>query len=306
MFFKKRLGPTPQRWENHKDPGEEKEPDDLERFERAFFQIGSVIRAHMGLQRILTVVARESCGFLKAGRSTVFLMDKESGILQKQYTYASDLADKEVNQVQEKEIASQALKQGRPLCLRGPEDFSEFAKYEDSNRKITSLLCLPLFSQGKSVGILSLVLTDEKRSFNEKDQRCITIFGNQASLAIENVHLLEEAGKEIRLRKTFEQYLDHIFYRLENNQEKECQPVEDHIGKVRPGQIGGGESPPEHLPAAKISGGNGDGTKIGESSINDPERDPHRRGEMRVESEDASCGEAGDLTRVGSSERLAQ
>lgn len=305
MFFEKRLAPTLQRWEIHKGPEEEIAPNDLERFERAFFQISSLIRAHRGLPRILTVVARESLKFLKARRSTIFLLDKESGTLQTQYIYAPDLADKEVNQSQEKEIASQALKQGRPLCLRGPEDFSDFVKYEDGQRKITSLSSIPLFSQGKPVGNLSLVLIDEKRSFNEKDLRCLSIFGNQASLAIENEHLQEEVGKEIRLRKTIEQYLDHIFHRLESNHEKEYQPVEDPIGKVRPGQIVGGEYPPEHSPAAKIAGGNGDGTQIGESSTNCLEKDP-TEGEMRAEFEDASCGVADDLTRGASSGAPAQ
>jgi hypothetical protein len=305
MFFKKRLGPTPQRWEIHKDPEIEQEPNDLERFERAFFQISSLIRAHRGLPRILPVVARESLRFLKACRSTIFLIDKESGTLQTQYIYAPDPADKEVNRFQEKEIAAQTLRQGRPLCLRGPEDFSDFVKYEDSPRKITSLSSMPLFSQGKSVGALSLVLIDKKRSFNEKDVRCLSIFGNQASLAIENDHLQEEVGKEVRLRKTIEQYLDHIFHRLESDHEKEYPPVEDPTGKGRPGQIVGGEYPPEHPPAAKIAGGNGDGTKIGESSTHCLEKDP-TEGEMRAEFEDASCGIADDLTRNDSSGAPAQ
>jgi hypothetical protein len=305
MFFKKRLGPTPKTWEIHKGPEEEIAPNDLERFERAFFQISSLIRAHRGLPRILPVVARESLKLLKACRSTIFLIDKESGTLQTQYTYARDPADKEVNQLQEKEIASQVLKQGRPLCLRGPEDFSDFIKYEDSQRKITSLSSIPLFSQGESVGTLSVVLIDEKRSFNEKDLRCLSIFGNQASLAIENTHLQEEVGKEIRLRKTIEQYLDHIFRRLESDHEKEYQPVEDHIGKGGPGQIVGGEYPPEHPPAAKIAGGNGDGTQIGESSPNGPEKDP-TEGEMHADFEDASCGVADNLTRGDSSGPPAQ
>ena len=102
MFFKKRPGPTPQGWEIHKDPEIEQEPNDLERFERAFFQISSLIRAHRGLPRILPAVARESLRFLKACRSTIFLIDEKSGTLQTQNIYATDLADKEVNRFQEK------------------------------------------------------------------------------------------------------------------------------------------------------------------------------------------------------------
>lgn len=305
MVLKKLLGQSPKRWEVHKDLEEGKPPSELERFERAFFQISSVIRVHKGLPTILAVVARESLKFLKAYRSTIFLMDEASATLKTQYTYAPDLADKEVNQLEEKEVASKALKQGSPLLLREPEDFSDFARYEERGKKITSLLSIPLFSQGKSVGALSLVLINEKRSFSEKDLRCLSIFANQASIAVENGHLQEEVDREINLRKTFEQYLDYIFHRLQSNYEKEYQAIEEHFGKVAVGQIVEEKYPSEHPTGEKIAGGNGDGPRTGESSTNRMEKDPTER-ELRVEFQDASCGLADDLTRGDSSGRPAQ
>lgn len=305
MVLKKLLGQSPKRWEVHKDLEEGKPPSELERFERAFFQISSVIRVRKGLPTILAVVARESLKFLKAYRSTIFLLDEASGTLETQYTYAPDLADKEVNPLEEKEIAGKALKQGSPLLLREPEDFSDFARSAEQDRKITSLLSIPLFSQGKSVGALSLVLINEKRSFSEKELRCLSIFANQASIAVENAHLQEEVGREIHLRKTFEHYLDQIFYRLQGNIEKEYQAIEEHIGNVAAGQIAGKKYPSENPPGEKIPGGNGDSIKTGESSIKAIEKEPTEEG-LQVEMQEASCGLADDLTRGDSSGRPAQ
>lgn len=305
IVFKKILGQSPKRWEVHKDPEEGKPSSELERFERAFFQISSAIRVRKGLPTILAVVARESLKFLKAYRSTIFLKDEVSGTLKTQYTYAPDLAAKEVNPLEEKEIADKALQQGSPLLLREPGDFSDFSRSEEQDRKITSLLSIPLFSQGKAVGALSLVLINEKRSFSDKDLRCLSIFANQASIAVENAHLQEEVGREINLRKTFEHYLDQIFHRLQSNYEKEYQAIEEHFGKVAVDPFVGKKSPSENPPGEKTPGGNGDSIEIAESSVNAIEKEPTEEG-LQAEIQKASCGLADDLGREDSSGRPAQ
>ena len=215
MLFKKLLGQASKQTGNQNIREEEKPEEALERFEKAFFQISSALKTGKGLPTILAVVARESLKFLGASRCTIFLTDEESGNLKVHHTYALILADKEVNQAEEKEVASEAVRQGSPLLLREPADFSGFPQYGEKGRKVSSLLSIPLFSRGKPVGALSLVRINEKRSFEEKDMRCLCIFGNQAAIAIENIHLQEEVMKEISLRKTFEQHVDQIMDRLQ-------------------------------------------------------------------------------------------
>ena len=215
MLFKKLFRLVSKQSGNQNICEEEKPEEALERFEKAFFQISSALKAGKSLPTILAVVAREVLRFLGGSRSTIFLTDEESGNLKVHYTYALIPADKEVNQAEEKEVASEAIRQGSPLLLREPADFSGFPQYREQERKITSLLSIPLFSRGKPAGVLSLVQINEKRSFAEKDMRCLSIFGNQVAIAIENIHLQEEVTKEIGLRKTFERYLDQIVDRLQ-------------------------------------------------------------------------------------------
>ena len=236
MILKKLLG------QSAKSLEEEKPPSDLERFERALFEIGSVIRSPKDLPTILAFITRESLKFVKATRSTIFLMEGKSGLLKIQYTYAPDPANKQVSQFEEKGVAW-AVSQKKHVLLQGPKDFSDFFNHEQQEQKITSLLCIPLSFQGKSVGALSLVLTDEKRSFNEKDPKYLAVFGNQASFAIENAHLQEELGKEISCRRAFEKYLDEMLQRLQGSNGKECERTEERIGSVTLEQIGGENHP---------------------------------------------------------------
>jgi GAF domain-containing protein len=237
MILKKLLG------QSAKSLEEEKPPSDLERFERALFEIGSVIRSPKDLPTILAFIARESLKFVKANRSTIFLTDGKSGTMKIQYTYAPDPANKQVSQFEEKGVAW-AVSQRKPVLLQGPRDFSDFFNHEQQEPKITSLLCIPLSFQGKSVGALSLILIDEKRSFNEKDPKYLAVFGNQASFAIENARLREELGKEINCRRAFEKYLDDILQRLQSSYGKEWERNEEHIGSVTLEQIGGENYPP--------------------------------------------------------------
>jgi transcriptional regulator with GAF, ATPase, and Fis domain len=234
MILKKLLG------QSAKSPEEEKPPSDLERFERALFEIGSVIRSPKNLPTILAFITRESLKFVGATRSAIFLVEGKGGTLKIQYTYALDPANKQVTQFEEKGVAW-AISQRKPILLQGPKDFSDFFNHEQQEQKITSLLCIPLSFQGKSVGALSLVLTDEKRSFSEKDPKYLAVLGNQAAFAIENAHLREELAKEIGCRMVVEKYLDEMLQRIQGGNGKESGCTEERIGSITREQIGGGD-----------------------------------------------------------------
>jgi GAF domain-containing protein len=237
MNLKKLLGQP-----DKSPPEEEKPPSDLERFERALFEIGSVIRSPKDLPTILAFITRESLKFVGATRCTFFLVEGKNGTLKIQYTYAPDPANKQVSQFEEKGVAW-AVNQKRSILLQGTKDFSDFFNHNGKEQEIKSLLCIPLSFQGKSVGALSLVLTDEKRGFNEKDPKYLAIFGNQAAFAIENARLREELGKEISCRKVFETHLDEMLQRLQGSNGKECGRAEEPIGGETLEQIGGEDHP---------------------------------------------------------------
>ena len=208
----------------------------------ALFQISSGVTHHKDLTAILEMIARESLGCLKAHRSTVFLLEEKSGILKTQFTYSSDPLNEQVGLFEEKEVARKALRQRKPAFLREPEDFSEFFKYEERDRKITSLISIPLVSQGKGSGVLSVGIIDEERKFTEKDLQFLMIFAHQATLAMENSYLLEEVRKGASFRKNYEQYLDHILNQLQTLSDVERRRIEDHIGRLLPTQPAEGKA----------------------------------------------------------------
>jgi Tfp pilus assembly protein PilZ len=264
----------------------------------AISQIGAMISAHKDLPTILEVIARESLHCLKANRSTIFLLDGKSGILKGQYAYTPNPLDEQVSLFEEKEMARKVLRQMSPLLLREPKDFADFFKYEERERKITSLLCIPLASRGKPVGALSVVLINGERGFGERDLQFLFIFSNQASIAIENTHLQEEARKGASFRKSYEGYLDDILDQLQNLSEEERGRIEEHIRKLMQGQRAGEKQfiePQIEIESSRVEGGV---TLDGESGIHRGQ-DERAEGMLRVEFADSSLSLADDLTLGG-------
>jgi uncharacterized protein (TIGR02266 family) len=233
MVFGKLSGQSPKTGLIHKDIKESKALIHIERLETAFFQISSVISAPKDLNTILEVIVRESLNCLVANRSTIFLMDEKSGGLKIQWTYASDSLYKQVGLHEEREVAQKTFKQNKPFLLGALRDFSEFFKYEEREQKITSLMSIPLSSEGKTMGVLSVVRINEEHGFDEKSLQFFFSFANLASIAMERADLLEEASKAKSFRNTYDRYLDNILTQLQGFSAKEPRPIDGPIAKIQ-------------------------------------------------------------------------
>jgi uncharacterized protein (TIGR02266 family) len=209
----------------------------------ALAQVSSAINNHRDLTAILEMVGRESLNCLKAHRSTVFLLEEKSGILKTQFTFTADPLHEQVGLFEEKEMARKALRQKRSYLLREPGDFSDFLKYQERDRKITSLISIPLAWQEKSIGALTAVILDDDRKFTERDLQFLVILGNQVFIAMETSTLGEEVRKGVSFRKNYEQYLDTILNQLQTLSDVERRRIEDHIGKLLPASILGANPP---------------------------------------------------------------
>ncbi|HSR12056.1 MAG TPA: GAF domain-containing protein, partial [Thermodesulfobacteriota bacterium] len=133
----------------------------------ALFQISSGVAGHKSLPVILENIARETLGSLKAHRSTVFMLEEKSGTLKSQFTSASDPIHQQVGLFEEKEVARKAVRQKKAFLLRDAGDFAEFLKHEARDRKITSLMSIPLLSNDRPTAVLSVVRIDTDRKFTE-------------------------------------------------------------------------------------------------------------------------------------------
>ncbi len=205
---------------------------------RALLKIASATADRKGLSEILEIIGRESLSCLKGHRSTVFALDEKSGILKPQFTFTSDPLNEQEGLFEEREMARKCLRRRKGFLLREPADFTENMKYREREPKITSLLCIPLISQDRSLGVLSVVMIDDDRKFSERDLQFLMVMGIQAAMADEKSSLDAEVRKGANYRKEYEQYLDSILNQLETLSDVERRRIEDHIKSLLPTPAG--------------------------------------------------------------------
>jgi Tfp pilus assembly protein PilZ len=293
MIFKKLFGKSQREQGLNRKGSSIKTGKDIEH--TAFLQVSSAIKSQKDISAIFEMIGRESARCLKAHRSIVFLADGPKAVLKNQFSYSPDPIDEKLGSLEEKEIARRAIIEKRPILLNEPKDFSEFFKYDERERKITSLLSIPFGAQGKMMGSLNLSLINGKRTFNEKDLQFLHIFANHASIALQNQYLLDEIRKANTLRKNYEQHLDDLMGQLQSLSGEERRRIDDHIGRFLSGIKAENPSVPPNL--EKVSaGGAGIIRLTGEASFEDsPENITEK---IQVEIEEPSGKAGSDLSRA--------
>ena len=70
--------------------------------------------------------------------------------------------------------------------------------------RILSVMCAPLVSGDRSVGVIQLDSQDRSKKFTQDDLKLLMAVANQASVALENASLTEEAVARERIQRDLE------------------------------------------------------------------------------------------------------
>jgi PAS domain S-box-containing protein len=81
------------------------------------------------------------------------------------------------------------------------------AKVYEEEQPFSAVLGIPMIWQGQIIGIIHVLHTQEGRQFTYHEQELLTLFANQAAVAIQNARLFEDAQKEINDRLQAEEKL---------------------------------------------------------------------------------------------------
>lgn len=210
--------------------------------ETAFLQLTSMILSHRGVEAVLDFIVRESLNCINAQRVNIFHMDGKNGFIKTQFTQARGTENAAVGLFEEEEMARRVFKESKPFLLKEPKDFSELTKYMKGERKITSLVTVPLSFQCKTINVLSAVSINGEHIFDEKDLQSLFIFGNLACIAMEIGYLLAEVRKGVSFRRNYEQYLDNIQNQLQDLAKNKTRHLEESIQRFLPREGAVGKS----------------------------------------------------------------
>ena len=162
--------------------------DDLE----ALFEIGKAINSTLVLEDMLQMVMKRAIKLLGAERGFLMLLDDEN---QLQFKTAYNISKESLTKEDLKismSIANKVAQTGESIYTSDAQKDKKYSKQKSVvELNLKSIMCVPMKSKEKIIGILYLDNSSEKSIFLESDLRLFEVFAGQAAIAIENAKLYE-------------------------------------------------------------------------------------------------------------------
>jgi len=140
------------------------------------------------LEHVLDIVCAEAQGLIGATGSAVLLLTDQAW-LEVKHRLGKPLAAAEPVPV-DGSLAGQVVRQGRPVVLNDPAFFKQVQVHQWP-ADLTALLAVPLLVKDGVIGVLDVV--NKAGGFSEEDVSIISVFANQAAMAIEYARLQQQA-----------------------------------------------------------------------------------------------------------------
>jgi diguanylate cyclase (GGDEF)-like protein len=174
-----------------------KEKRRLNRELSALKLIISEINSTLNLDRVLDLIIQKGIQVVEAERGSLMLFDhkkeelyiKSSVCLNKRTVSAVRIAPGEG-------IAGWVFKEGEPLLIKKGAKDPRFKKFEEEEEELKSVISVPLKIKNKIIGVIN---ADDKREgdfFSIDDLNLLSIFANQAAIAIQNAQLHQEVKQQ--------------------------------------------------------------------------------------------------------------
>ncbi len=158
-------------------------------------EIGSIVNSTLNLAEVLTAIMRHANQVTHSDASTLMLLDEEK----KELVFSVPTGPK-ADQLTDiripcgEGIAGWVAEHEETVLVQDVNKDPRFYKAIDkiSGFETKSILCVPVKSKTKLIGVLEVVNKTDGTSFTRQDSILLSIFAQQAAMAIENARLYEE------------------------------------------------------------------------------------------------------------------
>lgn len=159
----------------------------------ALYEVGKSITSTLDLDQVLNLITRKASKIMKARACTLRLLHDSK----KQLTLRASCGVNHNSHILKKlkvgeSIAGMVAKSGRP-CIINDLYRDKRYKYLKLAKKegFHSLITAPLIERSRIIGVISVYST-QRGQYHKDDIRLLSMFADQASIAIENARLFEQ------------------------------------------------------------------------------------------------------------------
>jgi signal transduction histidine kinase/CheY-like chemotaxis protein len=175
--------------------------------------MGNRVNSSLNLLEVLSMIMHNANRVTGSVASTLMLMDEKTGDLCFSIPTgpkADTLVD--VRLKKGHGIAGWVAEQNKPVIVDDAETDPRFYPGIDemSGFRTKSILAVPLKAKNKIIGVLEVINKEDGSSFSEEDALLLTIFAEQAAMAIENARLYEELKNQIEETNRVQAQLSEI------------------------------------------------------------------------------------------------
>ena len=171
-------------------------PQDPERWKSALeaaLTVSEIASTASALPDAVQKMVTAAIELLDAEQGSIMLLDEDglTLVLAASYGLPSEVPVGNTIKVGDS-VAGRVLATGRPLLL-GDIDSRTFINFVPKSRPISSSIVVPLRTHGRSIGVLSLAMSEGSPVFTEEDLRLAQMFADQAAGLIYRTKLHEQA-----------------------------------------------------------------------------------------------------------------
>ncbi|MFP4346289.1 MAG: adenylate/guanylate cyclase domain-containing protein [Anaerolineales bacterium] len=176
----------------------------LERYREInlLYNIGENISACLDPDTIPSLVLEEAVRVIETDLGGVLLLDGQGG-LRPRAGYGDPEAATSLWQENQTEVAA-LLRDGLPHILTHEQ-------FVDSRGGTDSLLCAPLKTRERTLGLVVLGRGNGREIFTASDQKLLSALAGQAAIAIENAQLFADVKEQRDAIAEMKSYMDNIF-----------------------------------------------------------------------------------------------
>lgn len=161
-----------------------------------FINVGKALTSTLDTGSILNIIMEKTSELVKAEAGSVLLLDDETNELYFELTEGEKKNDLKRFRLKVGEgIAGWVAQHGESIIVEDVATDPRFCnRIDDSlNFRTRSILCVPLKSKGKILGVLEVINRIDGKPFGQKDLDLVLTLVDQASIAIENSLLYRKA-----------------------------------------------------------------------------------------------------------------
>ncbi len=155
--------------------------------------IATAVSATYDLDQVIGLIVRECVNHLNVEQGAIMLLDHtetndQFHTIVREVDTSSDVVPYHFGV----QLSGWMIKNQKPLLINNLSEDNRFTNLSGEDFPINSLLCAPLKTKGKLIGVLNVFNKMNDEGFTAEDQRMLSIIAAQSAQVVENARLYDE------------------------------------------------------------------------------------------------------------------